>query len=136
MALPQNTITIDDHLGSVPSGVRPLVESALKVVRAAAPDAEEIVYQSRPPHSASTMWKLVHYRVGGGYVVGIGTFAKHSSLFFYRGRELEDGSGLLQGGGKDARFVTLRTPADAESPAVERLVRRAFELARATPPPP
>jgi len=43
-------------------------------------------------------------------------------------RDRDDGSGLLQGGGKDARFVTLRTPADAERPAVKRLVRKAFKL--------
>jgi len=50
-------------------------------------------------------------------------------LFFYRGRELEDKSGLLQGTGKDSRYVTLRGPADAEQPAVKRLVRQAFKLA-------
>jgi hypothetical protein len=49
-------------------------------------------------------------------------------MFFYRGRELDDGSGLLQGSGRDARFVTLRAPADAQSAAVKRLVRKAFKL--------
>jgi hypothetical protein len=61
-------------------------------------------------------------------VVGIGTFADHSNLFFYRGRELDDGSGLLQGGGKAMRFITLRQPADAEQPAVKQMVHRAFKL--------
>ena len=74
------------------------------------------------------MWKLVRYAVDGENVLGIGTFTNHSTMFFYRGRELDDGSGLLQGGGKDARFVTLRAPADAQSPAVKRLVRKAFKL--------
>jgi hypothetical protein len=35
---------------------------------------------------------------------------------------------MLQGSGKDSRFVTLRSPADAEKPAVKRLVRKAFQL--------
>jgi hypothetical protein len=74
------------------------------------------------------MWKIVRYAVDGKNVVGIGTFPSHSALFFYRGRELDDGSGLLAGSGKDSRFIALRAPADAERPAVKRLVKKAFKL--------
>jgi hypothetical protein len=76
------------------------------------------------------MWKLVRYAVDGENVVGVGTFPNHSTLFFYRGRELDDKSGLLQGTGKDSRYVTLRGPADADQPAVKRLVRQAFKLGK------
>lgn len=75
------------------------------------------------------MWKLYRYASGGENVVGIGTFAEHVNLFFYRGVDLDDGSGLLQGGGKEMRSITLRTPADAERPAVKAIVRKAFRLA-------
>jgi len=74
------------------------------------------------------MWKIVRYAAGGANVVGVGTFTDHATLWFYRGRELDDGSGMLQGSGKDSRFLTLRSPADAARPAVKRLVRRAFQL--------
>lgn len=74
------------------------------------------------------MWKLVRYAVDGANVLGIGTFPTHSTIFFYRGRELDDASGLLKGSGKDSRFITLREPAEAESPAVKRLIRQAFKL--------
>ncbi len=129
-------IGIDHHLESIPPAVRPIVEAALATVRSVAPDAEEVVYQSRAPRGRSAMWKLVHYRVNGAYVAGIGTFSRHSTLFFYRGRELRDPGRLLQGGGRDSRFVALRTPADAQTPAVERLVREAFDLARSPEPAP
>jgi len=105
------------------------VQAAVKMVRGAAPRADEIVYRSRPPRSKSAMWKLVRFAVGGANVVGIGTFTDHATLFFYRGRELDDGGGMLQGSGKDSRFITLRAPADAERPAVKRFVRKAFKLA-------
>jgi hypothetical protein len=49
-------------------------------------------------------------------------------LFFYRGRQLDDAGSLLQGGGKEARFITLRAPADAKRPAVARMIRKAFKL--------
>ena len=117
-------------LKRVPSAVRPIVDAAIHTVQAAAPGAEEIPSRMAQPRSKSMMWKLVRYAVDGEPVVGVGTFTSHSAMFFYRGRELDDGSGLLQGSGKDTRFVTLRSPADAGKPAVKRLVRAAFKLAR------
>ena len=121
-------IPVSEHLKKIPPAVRPIVLAARRTVKAAAPTADEISYQSQPPRSSNYMWKIVRYAVDGANVVGIGTFPGHSTLFFYRGRELDDGSGLLHGSGKDSRFVTLRAPADAERPAVKRLVQKAFKL--------
>jgi hypothetical protein len=120
--------TVADQLAGVPAATRPTIDAARRMVLAIAPKADEITYGSRQPSSPSMMWKLTRYAVGGVNVVGLGTFTKHSSLFFYRGRELDDGTGLLQGGGKDSRFITLREPADAERTEVKRMVRKAFEL--------
>ena len=121
-------IAVSDHINKVPPTVRPIVQAARRMVKAVAPKADEISYQSQPPRSSTYMWKIVRYAVDGANVVGIGTFARHSTLFFYRGRELDDGSGLLEGSGKDSRFITLKAPADAERPAVKRLLREAFKL--------
>ena len=63
-------------------------------------------------------------------VIGIGTYPTYATLFFYRGRELDDGSGLLSGTGRRMRFVRLRGPADARRAAIQRIVRRAASLAR------
>ena len=120
--MPTPKSSVAEHLKKVPPAVRPIVQAARRTVKAVAPTAEEISYQSQPPRSSSYMWKIVRYAVGGANVVGIGTFARHSTLFFYRGRELDDGSGLLEGSGKDSRFITLRAPADAERPAVKQLL--------------
>ena len=121
-------ITVAEQLKKVPSATRPTVTAARRVVKAAAPTAKEVAYQSKPPRSKSAMWKLARYAIGDEYVAGIGTFSTYAAIFFYRGRELDDGTGLLQGGGKDSRFIRLRTPADAERPAVKRIVRKAFAL--------
>jgi hypothetical protein len=74
------------------------------------------------------MWKLVRYVVHGQVVVTLGTFTKHSSMFFARGSELDDGRGLLEGTGKNLRYITLRAPADAKQAAVKEVLRRAFAL--------
>jgi hypothetical protein len=125
-------ITVSTRLKKVPAAVRPTVEAAIKAVRNAAPNAEEIPYEMEAPRSERMMWKIVRYRVAGANVVGVGTFPRHSTIFFYRGRELDDGDGLLQGTGKDSRFVTLRTPADAGSAKVKKLLRKAFQLGAGT----
>jgi hypothetical protein len=126
MTTPEFSMT--NHLKKVPVATRPTVVAARRMVKAAAPKAKEVAYQTKPPRTARSMWKLARYAVNDTYVVGIGTFPRHATLFFYRGRELDDGGGLLQGTGKDARFITLNTRADAERPAVKRLVRKAFAL--------
>jgi hypothetical protein len=127
-------VSLSEQLKKIPSNVRPTVKAALKTVKEAAPEADEIAYRSQAPRSKSAMWKIVRYAVDGVNVVGVGTFTDHSTMFFYRGRDLDDGSGLLQGSGKDSRFVTLNAPADAERPAIKRLVRQAFKLARTDRP--
>lgn len=127
-------VSLAEQLKKIPSNVRPTLKAALKTVNEAAPDADEIAYRSQPPRSKSAMWKIVRYAVDGVNVVGVGTFTDHSTMFFYRGRDLDDGSGLLQGSGKDSRFVTLNAPADAERPAIKRLVRQEFKLARTDRP--
>src|ERR1700737_447729 len=124
-------ISVAEQVKKIPPATRPTVQAAIRTVKAAAPKADEIAYRSSPPRSKAMMWKIVRYAVDGANVVGGGAFTNHSPLFFYRGRELDDGSGLLQGKGKDSRFVTLRSPSDAEQPVVKRLVRKAFKLAGA-----
>jgi len=122
--------TVANEVRSVPDAVRPIVEAAIKVIQDVAPSAEEVSYGMAPPRSKSMVWKLARYRVDGENVVGVGTLTAHSMLYFYRGRELDDGSGLLQGGGKEMRFIRLESPADIERPAVKQLVRKAFRLAK------
>ena len=123
----QATPSVSEQVNKIPARVRPIVRAAIKAVKDAAPDATEIPYAMEQPRSSRMMWKLVRYAVDGTNVVGVGTFADHSTLFFYRGRDLDDGTGLLQGSGKDSRFVTLRSAADVERPEVKRLIRSAFK---------
>jgi hypothetical protein len=129
-SMPSSNVSLSVQLKNVPATVRPTVKAAIKTVKAIAPKAAEIAYRSQPPRSKSAMWKLVRYAVDGTNVVGIGTFANHSAMFFYRGRELDDESGLLKGSGKDSRFISLSSASDAERPAVKRLVKQAFKIAR------
>ena len=121
-------MTVAEQLKRIPSAVRPTVQAARRTVKALAPKATEIAYQSQPPRSKSALWKIVRYETRDEPVVGIGTSPTYATLYFYRGREIDDPSGLLEGSGKDMRFTRLRTPADVARPGVRRLVRKAFAL--------
>jgi hypothetical protein len=125
---PAAEVSLSEQLKKIPPAMRPTVKAAIKTVKQVAPQADEIAYRSQAPRSKSAMWKIARYTADGSNVVGIGTFPGHATLFFYRGRELDDGSGLLHGSGKDSRFLTLSGPADAERPIVKRLLRKAFKL--------
>ena len=122
-------ITVSEQMRRTPSAVRPTVQAARRMVKALAPKAaKEVAYQSEPPRSKSALWKIVRYTIENEPVVGIGTFPTYATLYFYRGREIDDASGLLEGSGKDMRFARLRAPTDAARPGVRRLVRKAFAL--------
>ena len=118
------------QLRTLPTTVRAIVQAARRTVKAAAPDAVEVGCAMAKPRTKSMMWKLCRYGKEGekGYVVAIGVFTNHASIFFARGAELDEGSDLLEGSGKQLRFLTLRTLADAERATLKRVVRRAFRL--------
>jgi len=122
-------ITVSEQMRRTPSAVRPTVQAARRMVKALAPKAaKEVAYQSEPPRSKSALWKIVRYTIEDEPVVGIGTFPTYATLYFYRGREIDDPNGLLEGSGKDMRFTRLRAPTDPARPGVRRLVRKAFAL--------
>jgi hypothetical protein len=121
-------VTVAEQMKRIPSAVRPTVQAARRTVKAIAPRAKEIAYQSEPRRAKCALWKIVRYATRNEPVVGIGTFPTYATLYFYRGRDIDDASGLLEGSGKDMRFTRLRTPADAGRPDVRRLVRQAFAL--------
>ena len=79
-------ITVSEQIKRIPSAVRPTVQAARRTVKALAPKATEIAYQSQPPRSKSALWKIVRYETRDEPVVGIGTSPTYATLYFYRGR--------------------------------------------------
>ncbi len=79
------------------------------------------------------MWKIARYFAGETEFAAIGTFSTHAHLYFRRGIEIDDGSGLLEGNGKTLRSIRLNTPLDAARAEVKRIIRRAYELAARIP---
>lgn len=64
--------------------------------------------------------------VGGAAFAYVNAFTAHVNVGFFRGAELDDPSGLLQGAGKFMRHVKIRPGGDVEAAALVELIDIAY----------
>ena len=64
-------------------------------------------------------------RVIADGICNIGVFAKHVTLGFPRGTDLDDPAGILKGTGKTMRHITLKKLSDLDRPAIRGYLRQA-----------
>ena len=87
------------------------------VVRNAEPDFEERVYRG---------WDGIGFRhPDAGFVCAIYPQAEHVRLLFEHGRALQDPDGLLEGDGRQTRYVTVRAADPVLAAKLRDLVRAA-----------
>jgi hypothetical protein len=104
---------------------RRIVESLRKVIRRAAPGAEE-----------SVVWGALSYHrpwIGGrvkGAVCQVVVKRDEVRLDFIHGIRLPDPRGLLRGDGVSKRYVPIPTVAVARSPAIADLIEAAAAVIR------
>jgi hypothetical protein len=114
---------VETFLADLPPEVETIARALRTRIRALVPDAVE------QRHGG---WKIIGYSVDGSMKSSICAIAPHSAhvnLQFFRGTELEDPEGLLEGSGKSGRHVKLRNASDVDGVAVGRLVEQAASLA-------
>lgn len=108
---------VDAFLATVPPPMGDLARAACAKVRAIVPGATETCEGGD-----------CGFGVGAGYkglVFTLTPQADHVTLGFANGALLTDHTGLLEGRGKGHRHVPLKTKADLERPALDRLMREA-----------
>lgn len=116
--------SLDDLLSPYAPELRALSLAARDLILSVIPDATEQV---------DVPSKLIVYGFGTRMSDTICTIMPQRSwvnLGFYRGVELPDPAGLLEGTGKLHRHVKLRTTADLESPALMALLEAAVAAKR------
>jgi len=69
--------------------------------------------------------------VGGAAFAYVNAFKAHASVGFFRGAELDDPAGLLEGSGKLLRHVKVRPGASLNADALTMLIRAACKDMRA-----
>jgi hypothetical protein len=111
---------VEAFLASYPTDVRELANAARKTLAAALPGAYE---------SVDTAAKLLGYSYGPGYKGLVCTLIMSKTgvkIGIFRGAELPDPDGLLQGAGKVHRHVQLRRVEDLDRPELKRLLAAAL----------
>lgn len=116
-------IPVGEYVRRVPASLRPTLQAGRRTIKALAPAGTK-----------ETAWRTwpIRYSIDGLNVCGIGDYPRWVSVYFFRGAELDDPDGVLEGSGKGMRHVKLREPEDAHRPALRRLLRQAFRMGGVT----
>jgi hypothetical protein len=96
---------------------RPLLRLLRKVVRDALPGAGE-----------ELKWGQPCYLVGGERVACLYVIGGHVNLGFFRGAELDDPRGVLEGSGQGMRQIRVGVPSDVKRRELTLLLRQAAGL--------
>lgn len=93
-----------------------IVLTLAAVVRKAAPKSEEAIKWSQP------VWSL------NGPFCYMKAFKKYVNLGFWRGAELNDPKGLLEGSGAKMRHVKIESIKDIPTAALKNFIKQAIKL--------
>jgi hypothetical protein len=89
----------------------------------------EIVASAAPEASASIKWGQPVFESNGPFA-WMKAYARHVSIGFWRGAELTDPSGDLEGDGDRMRHIKFTTAESIKPSVIQQFVRQALELNR------
>lgn len=92
-----------------------LAQSWFEVMRGCGPDVRELLHDGHPTAC-----------VGDAAFGYVNAFTAHINVGFFRGAELADPKGLLEGTGKFMRHVKLRPGRDVDAVALTKLIATAY----------
>ncbi len=115
-----STTSVEDILADHTPPVRLLVERLRGIIRQTVPEATE---------AAHPVWHSIGYRhPRGGYFCGIFPFQDRVDLAFEFGVLLPDPDRLLEGDGKQVRYLRIKDENDIREPALKALLQAAIDL--------
>jgi hypothetical protein len=103
-------------------GVQSLALGVRKVVHEEMAPCHEYIFEMR---SKVVLLYGATERVIADGICNIGVFARHVTLGFPRGTDLDDPAGALQGTGKTMRHIRLTKLLDLDRPEIRRYLRQA-----------
>jgi hypothetical protein len=108
--------SVDSYISGLDGWQSEVVISLRKIILAAAPDVKEAWKWSEPVYEAN------------GPVCAMKAFKDHVTLTFWRGADIPDPQGLLEGDGAKMRHVKLSSPKDVNRKALEQMVKTGVRL--------
>lgn len=109
-------VPVEQFIRNASPTVRPVLQDLRELVRQAIPDAKEEIKWGRPVYSLN---HIVCYLAAAG---------DHANLGFYRGIELEDPKGLLEGEGKKLRHIKVYRTEEIRRRWYGTLIKQAARL--------
>ncbi len=107
---------VDEYVSRVDPARREVVEVLRRLVLEQAPNASETIKWGQPCYSKN------------GNLCYIAADVDHVKLGFFRGGDLPDPGGLLEGTGKKMRHVKVRSLDDIPEEGLSSLIREAVSL--------
>lgn len=106
---------VDAWMKARPGDLGALAERWFAVMRGCGPDVRELLHDGHPTACVTD--------AAFGYV---NAFRAHVNVGFFRGAELPDPDGLLEGTGRFMRHVKLTPGHSVDEPALRRLIEVAY----------
>jgi hypothetical protein len=108
--------TVDEYVNGLRPEQAEIVAALRDLVRGAAPKATESIKWAQPVYESD------------GPVIFIKAHKSHVNIGFWRGAEMDDPEGLLQGDGDRMRHVKIASFKDIHKKALQSFVRQAVRL--------
>lgn len=108
---PKIEVWMHEHPGELGT----IAQHWFEVIRGCGDDVRELLHDGHPTAC-----------VGGAAFVYVNAFKAHVNVGFFRGAEIADPKGLLEGSGKFMRHVKLRPGSDFDDVALRELIRTAY----------
>jgi hypothetical protein len=106
---------IDGWMRGQPAVLGVIARRWFEVMRNCGDDVRELLHDGHPTAC-----------VGDAAFGYVNAFTAHVNVGFFRGAELADPAGLLQGNGRFMRHVKLRPDGDVDGAALTRLIETAY----------
>jgi hypothetical protein len=108
-------LMIDAWMKAQPRELAPIAQRWFEVMRGCGDDVRELLHDGHPTAC-----------VGDAAFAYVNAFTSHVDVGFFRGAELRDPNGLLEGTGRFMRHVKLRPEEQADAGALKRLIASAY----------
>jgi hypothetical protein len=108
--------TVDGYIDGLEDWQKEIVSRVRKIILENAPNSEEAVKWAQPVYSSNGPFAFVK------------AFKKHVNFGFWRGTQLDDPEGLLQGEGVKMRHVKLTSLEDVKENPFGAFIRQAVDL--------
>lgn len=108
--------TVDEYIEGLVDWQQDLLKEVRGIIKEAAPEADESIKWAQPVYESN------------GPFAYIKAFKSHVNFGFWRGIDLDDPTGLLEGSGDKMRHVKLTGPEDIQAAEFKAFVKGAITL--------